>query len=201
MSSPTQAGDSSTREFDGPHRVISPQDSVRDRCGLFCAQPTQSIAFVGYADLVPQSQSPEVGSPRGEVADATRPVAAAPHGEPVEFIPRNVAPGLLLTTTGRRSGLSRDTPLVYTTDDDAFVVVGSNYGRANHPDWSANLMAHPKAAVTIAGRRVDVVAELADRAQKERVWPLVLKVWPAYDTYAARSGRDLRVFILRPAAG
>jgi deazaflavin-dependent oxidoreductase (nitroreductase family) len=117
------------------------------------------------------------------------------------FISKKVAPGLLLTTTGRRSGLLRYTPLVFARDDDAFVVVGSNYGRAKHPDWSANLLAHPEAMVTIDGRRVAVLAELADRSQKERVWPLVLKVWPAYDTYVVRSGRDLRVFILRPAAG
>jgi hypothetical protein len=31
------------------------------------------------------------------------------------------------------------------------------------------------------------------------VWPLVLQVWPAYNTYAERSGRDLRVFLLEPA--
>ena len=117
------------------------------------------------------------------------------------FIGKNVAPGPLLTTTGRRSGLPRDTPLVYARDDSAFVVVGSNYGRANHPDWSANLMAHPEATVTIDGLTVQVVAELADPAQKERLWPLVVRVWPAFDTYVARSGRDLRVFVLKPTAG
>ena len=47
---------------------------------------------------------------------------------------------------------------------------------------------------------MDVVAELADPAEKARVWPLVIAVWPAYDTYAARAGRDIRVFLLRPTA-
>ena len=52
--------------------------------------------------------------------------------------------------------------------------------------------------MTHEGRDIDVLATLAEGAERDRVWPLLTQVWPAYDTYAARSGRDLRVFVLRP---
>jgi hypothetical protein len=37
---------------------------------------------------------------------------------------------LVLETTGRRSGARRSTPLSFTTDGDAFVVIASNGGAA-----------------------------------------------------------------------
>jgi deazaflavin-dependent oxidoreductase (nitroreductase family) len=156
------------------------------------------LTFVGYAGLILKLGHQKWFAQAGRLLTPLDRSLQRRTGNRWSIIGKNVAPGLLLSTTGRRSGLARDTPLLFASDDNAFVVVGSNYGRTNHPDWSANLLAHPDASVTIEGRRVEVVAELADRAQKERVWPLILRVWPAYDTYAARSGRDLRVFILRP---
>ena len=51
---------------------------------------------------------------------------------------------LLLTTTGRRSGLSRTTPLIYGRDADRYLVVASRGGAPAHPDWYENLVAHPE---------------------------------------------------------
>ena len=69
-------------------------------------------------------------------------------------------PVLLLTTTGRRSGKSRTTPLLFVRDDDAFVVVGSNGGSDYVPAWWLNLRSNPGAEVEIGRGRVPV-----DRAQ------------------------------------
>jgi deazaflavin-dependent oxidoreductase (nitroreductase family) len=114
-------------------------------------------------------------------------------------IGRGVLPEMLLTTTGRTSGQLRSVPLLYARDGAAYVVVASNWGQEQHPAWSGNLLAEPQAVVTVEGRAVDVLAELADPQEKARVWPLVTAVWPAYDTYAARAGRDIRVFLLHPS--
>jgi deazaflavin-dependent oxidoreductase (nitroreductase family) len=114
-----------------------------------------------------------------------------------------VLPELLLTTTGCTTGLPRQVPLLYATDGPTLVVVASNWGQPNHPAWSANLLAEPAATVEVRGDVRPVRARLASPQEKERVWPLVVKVWPAYDTYAARSGRELRLFLLEsaPAGG
>ena len=51
-------------------------------------------------------------------------------------------PVLLLTTTGRRSGRARTTPLTYFEDGDELVVVASNGGE----DSAARLVAEPARA-------------------------------------------------------
>ncbi|GAA3358530.1 nitroreductase family deazaflavin-dependent oxidoreductase [Saccharopolyspora gregorii] len=107
---------------------------------------------------------------------------------------------MLLTTTGRRSGLPREVPLLYVPHGDDFLVVGSNWGQASHPAWSANLLAHPEAEVDVISRRVPVRAVLLTGEERERLWhEVVLPFWPAYADYARRAGgRELRVFRLTP---
>jgi deazaflavin-dependent oxidoreductase (nitroreductase family) len=106
---------------------------------------------------------------------------------------------LMLTTTGRRSGQPRCQPLLYVPDGDAYVVVGSNWGGPKHPGWSANLLADPSATVDVRGRRIPVRAVLAKGAERDRLWELVQQTWPAYENYAARTDRTIRLFRLVPA--
>ncbi|WP_250009757.1 nitroreductase/quinone reductase family protein [Actinoplanes sp. M2I2] len=109
-------------------------------------------------------------------------------------------PTLLLTTRGRTSGLLRERPLLYARDGDAYVVMGSNWGQTRHPAWSGNLLADPVATMIIAGETTAVRATLLEGPDRERVWPLLLRVWPAYRDYDERSGRTLRIFRLVPDA-
>jgi deazaflavin-dependent oxidoreductase (nitroreductase family) len=112
---------------------------------------------------------------------------------------RHQLPALLITTTGRKSGLPRTQELLYTTDGDGYVVVGSNWGQAHHPAWSANLLAEPAARVTLGDREFGVRATLATGAERDRLWHLMQPAWPAYATYAQRAeGREIRVFRLAP---
>ena len=104
---------------------------------------------------------------------------------------------LLLTTTGRTSGISRATPLLYVQDDDQLVLVASNWGQPRHPAWSNNLLANPDVIVQVHGQRWPAKARLATDADRARLWSKVLDVWPAYQTYADRSGREIRVFMIR----
>jgi deazaflavin-dependent oxidoreductase (nitroreductase family) len=110
-------------------------------------------------------------------------------------------PSMLLTTVGRRTGQPRTSPLLYVPDGPAYVVIASNWGRRSHPSWSTNLLANPVAAVTVGGRRIPVRAELVTGAERERLWQLLLAIWPAYRTYLQRSGRVLRIFRLMPDQG
>lgn len=111
---------------------------------------------------------------------------------------RAVLPQLILTTTGRRSGEPREAMLLYARDGSDWVVIGSNWGQEHHPAWSLNLLADPRARVTVLGESTDVVAHLADDDERARLMPALRAVWPGYDDYAARAGRELRVFVLRP---
>jgi deazaflavin-dependent oxidoreductase (nitroreductase family) len=119
------------------------------------------------------------------------------------LLPQIVLPSIVLTTTGSRSGLPRQAPLVCMPEDDgSFVVVGSNFGRDHHPAWTANLLHEPKAEVAYQGRRIPVTAKLLDDAERAEVWPQLVRIWSVYDTYverADRADRKLRVFRLTPS--
>jgi len=111
-----------------------------------------------------------------------------------------IVPSLVLTTIGAKSGEPRLAPLAtLPRDDGSFYVVGSNFGRATHPAWTGNLIAHPAATVMYRGRTVDVVATLLDGEEKAAIWPQLTAIWPTYDRYVEVSGRDIRVFHLMPA--
>lgn len=115
------------------------------------------------------------------------------------LLSRALLPSLVLTTTGRRSGEPRTTPLMCVPEPGgSFLVVGSNFGREQHPAWTANLLADPRAEVSYGGRDVPVTAELLEGAARREAWEAALRTWPTFDRYADRSGRTLRVFRLHP---
>lgn len=63
---------------------------------------------------------------------------------------------LLLTTTGRKSGLKRVTPLQYETVGD-LTYLGS--ARGAQADWYRNLLADPHVEVQVKARRFRALAE------------------------------------------
>nr|MDT0661402.1 nitroreductase/quinone reductase family protein [Micromonospora sp. DSM 115978] len=106
-------------------------------------------------------------------------------------------PSLILTTTGRRTGQPRSSPLLYVRDGDAYVVTGSNWGRTRPPAWVLNLTAEPTGTVLVGGTEQPVRAEMATGAERDRLWPLLVAQWPAYETYRERAaGREIPIFRL-----
>lgn len=107
-------------------------------------------------------------------------------------------PTLVLHTIGARTGIERDTVLMYCPDGDEFLVTGSNFARDAHPAWTGNLLAHPDVAVSLRGRRIAVRARMLDDTEREATWPKLERNWPGYRRYEVTSGRTLRVFRLTP---
>jgi deazaflavin-dependent oxidoreductase (nitroreductase family) len=101
---------------------------------------------------------------------------------------------VLLTTTGRRTGLPRDTPLIAIPEGGSLLLVGSNWGKPGHPAWSTNLLANPNATIRTRGHTFPVTATLLTGDERAEAWPLLIRTWPVYDDYTARSNRELRVF-------
>jgi F420H(2)-dependent quinone reductase len=107
-------------------------------------------------------------------------------------------PVVLLTTTGRRSGMSRTVPLLAVRDGDAIVVVGSNGGSDSTPAWWLNLKANPNADIEIGRDRSPVTARKASPDERARLWPRFTSGYPGYAKYAARTAREIPVVILEP---
>ncbi len=111
-----------------------------------------------------------------------------------------LVPSLVLHTTGARTGEPRRTELMYCPDGDDMLVVGSNFARGTHPAWTANLLADPRAAVDVRGRRIEVTAALVPAVEREATWVLLERNWPGYRGYERAAGRELRIFRLSPRA-
>jgi deazaflavin-dependent oxidoreductase (nitroreductase family) len=103
---------------------------------------------------------------------------------------------LVLTTTGRRSGRPRETPLLYVPHGEDYLVAGSNWGGDRLPAWVHNLRAQPEVTVTVRGRRQPVRAREVTGAEREGLWRHMLRTWPNFATYAERTDREIPVFVL-----
>ena len=83
---------------------------------------------------------------------------------------------LLLTTTGRRSGTARTTPLIYGEHDGAYVIVASKGGADDHPDWYLNLVDHPEVQVQVGAD--DVRGHRAHGHPSEEKGEVYAHRWP-----------------------
>jgi deazaflavin-dependent oxidoreductase (nitroreductase family) len=105
---------------------------------------------------------------------------------------------LLLTTTGRKSGEQRTTPLIYQRSGDDYLVVASKGGATSPPDWFFNLDANPDVTVQVLADRFPARARVATAEEKPQMWQIMTKAWPAYDDYQAKTDREIPVVVLEP---
>ncbi len=103
---------------------------------------------------------------------------------------------LILTTTGRRTGEPRSTPLIYGQRGKDHVVVASKGGAEEHPAWYLNLTEHPEVTVQVRGDRFNARARTATADEKPDLWRLMTERWPAYDEYQRKTGREIPVVVL-----
>jgi deazaflavin-dependent oxidoreductase (nitroreductase family) len=105
---------------------------------------------------------------------------------------------LLLTTTGRRSGEPRATPLIYGRRGDDYLVVASKGGSPEPPAWYVNLREQPDVEVQVLGERFPARARTATAEEKPELWQEMVRHWPDYDSYQRRTDREIPVVVLEP---
>ena len=122
----------------------------------------------------------------------------------------NRVPALLLTTTGRRSGLPRTNGLTYCRDRGDLIVVASNGGSDRPPAWLLNLQAEPRVTVRVGRRVLAATARVADPEEQAQLWPLVYRTnrgmaplfhpggTGRYDVYQNHKRRPIPVVIITP---
>jgi deazaflavin-dependent oxidoreductase (nitroreductase family) len=103
---------------------------------------------------------------------------------------------LLLTTTGRKSGEQRTTPLIHGVDGDRWVVIASKGGAPEHPDWYLNLRADPAVTIEVEADEIPVTASAAEGEERSRLWAAMREQWPAYDDYQSHTDREIPVVVL-----
>ena len=110
-------------------------------------------------------------------------------------------PTLLLTFTGRKSGKTYSTPLVYFQDGDRYVVVGSDGAARRDPQWWKNLKVNPAGSVRVGRKQLAITASLATGEERARLWEIGKGVNPLWAKYQTRTERELPVVVLTPTTG
>jgi F420H(2)-dependent quinone reductase len=107
-------------------------------------------------------------------------------------------PVLLLTTTGRKTGKKRITPLGYFEQDGYYVITASYAGFDTHPAWFHNLKSHPQVELQIQDKQLTALAEPADPTLRKQLWDRLVKLAPGYGEYEKRTTREIPIVLLLP---
>jgi deazaflavin-dependent oxidoreductase (nitroreductase family) len=104
----------------------------------------------------------------------------------------------VVRTTGSRSSVARDIPLMYVPNGAGVILVASLGGAPNNPAWYHNLVAHPDIEVVVMGETRKLRARVATKDEKTALWPRCVAAYPPYQTYQDRAARDIPLFICEP---
>ena len=103
---------------------------------------------------------------------------------------------LLLTTTGRRSGRPRTTPLLYVYDGADLTIIASNGGDDRYPGWWHNVRTDPRVHVQLGRDVFACDATPVSAADAARLWPAFVGIHRGYDDYRRRTTRELTMLHL-----
>jgi deazaflavin-dependent oxidoreductase (nitroreductase family) len=94
----------------------------------------------------------------------------------------------------------RKTPLMRVKDGSNYVLVGSVGGAPKNPVWVYNLRANPEVEIRDGPDVMPMrVREVADSAERSRLWALAVQAYPPYEEYQQRTTRQIPVFVAEPA--
>jgi len=110
----------------------------------------------------------------------------------------NFTTTLLLRYTGRKSGRTIVTPLIYGDFGGEVVIVASKGGADHHPAWYLNLLESPEIEFQIATQAFRATWRQAEGDERARVWDFVTGIFPPYTSYQASTDRLLPLIMLKP---
>jgi len=106
-------------------------------------------------------------------------------------------PCAILTTTGKKTGLERKTPLLYLEYKNQVVMVASQGGFSTEPFWYKNTLANPVVSIQIGNNKRKMTARIATQAEAEFLWPQLDDMYEGYKEYRARTSgiREIPIVI------
>mgnify|MGYP001023626334 FL=1 len=104
----------------------------------------------------------------------------------------------ILTTTGRKSGEPRDSPLLFLQEGRRIVLVASQGGRATNPMWYLNLQANPKITFQTKKETLALTARDATDAERDDYWPRLDAMYPDFANYRSYTERKIPIVICDP---
>jgi len=109
-------------------------------------------------------------------------------------------PGLLLPTTGAKSGRKYTLPLVYLPDGDRLLIFASKAGSPTNPDWYHNLVANPTVTVEVGAETYDATATTITGEERDRLYQRQVDAMPMFGEYQQKTSRVIPVIALERKA-
>jgi deazaflavin-dependent oxidoreductase (nitroreductase family) len=105
-------------------------------------------------------------------------------------------PVIIVTNQGRKTGAVRKTPLMRAVDGKNYILVASKGGAPKHPVWYHNLKAEPNVEIRDKTEVFQMrVREVADSAERKRLWDIAVEAYPPYQEYQEKTDRVIPVFL------
>jgi deazaflavin-dependent oxidoreductase (nitroreductase family) len=107
-------------------------------------------------------------------------------------------PLLYLTTVGAKSGQPRTAVVMPFPDgDDAWLIVASRGGSADHPAWLYNLARHPdQVEIEFDGRKIPVTPRRLTGDERAVAWARITTERPNFGSYEEKTDREIPVIRL-----
>ena len=104
----------------------------------------------------------------------------------------------ILTTTGRKSGQPRDSPLLFLREGNRIVLVASQGGRATNPMWYLNIQANPRVKFQIKNEVLELTARDATDSERDEYWPKLDAIYPDFANYRSWTDRKIPIILCDP---
>ncbi len=106
---------------------------------------------------------------------------------------------LLLTTTGRRTGKKRTTPLGYIKYENNYVAMTGDTRKKIEPDWLYNLRSKPQVVIEVKDRRLAAIGSLVEREDRVSFFEKLVDVEPRImSEQNIRHAQEIVIVIFQP---
>ena len=105
-------------------------------------------------------------------------------------------PLLLLTTNGRKTGISRTNPLMYLPDGDRWIVFATKGGAPENPDWYRNLVANPIVNLEVGAETFEAEATVVAGEERDLLYARQAGLFPMFAEYETKTARKIPVIAL-----
>ena len=102
-------------------------------------------------------------------------------------------PLLLLTTTGRQTGRTHTTPVMYLAEGGDYCVFATKAGAPQHPSWYLNLVANPRVTVEVGAARFEAQARVAGPQERDALYRKQASLYAQFAEYERKTTRTIPV--------
>ena len=104
-------------------------------------------------------------------------------------------PIMILSVKGRKTGKTRNIPLIKVMKDEQPILVASMGGMPMNPTWYYNVVSDNKVTIQIGKEKKYYLAKQVDEIVKNELWPIICSFYPDYKIYQDKTARNIPVFL------